>query len=125
MVTELQLETSDNSVFGEVDMTEAAWDQEELPKVKPSSHPSNLVWKGFAFFTFLPYTKSVMGFYNNTSTGFTLTEYLCQHFSVAFVQSTVSSMTLCASYTVYNHAVQNTAHSNAGVGHLLVTILDK
>ena len=47
MVTELQLETSNSSVF-EVDTTEAAWDQ-ELPKVKLSSHPSNLIWKGLCF----------------------------------------------------------------------------
>ena len=44
MVTELQLQTNDNSVFGEVDTTEAAWDQEELPKVKPSSNRS--IWYG-------------------------------------------------------------------------------
>ena len=45
MVTELQLQTSNNSVF-EVDTTEAAWDQEELPKVKLSSHPSIGYGKG-------------------------------------------------------------------------------
>ena len=44
MVTELRLQTTNNSVFHEVETTEAAWDQEELPKVKPSSHPS--IWYG-------------------------------------------------------------------------------
>ena len=48
MVTEFQLETSNSSVF-EVDTIETAWDQEELSKVKLSSHPSNLVWKGLCF----------------------------------------------------------------------------
>ena len=70
MVTELQLETRNNSVSDEAHTTEAAWVQEELPKVKPFSRPSSLVWKGFAFFTFLPYIRSVMGFYDNTPTGF-------------------------------------------------------
>ena len=59
MATELQLKTSNNSVFDEVHMTEAAWDQEKLLEVTPSSHQSNLEWKAFAFFTFL---RSVMGF---------------------------------------------------------------
>ena len=86
-------------------MTEAAGDQEELPKLKPSYYPSNLVWKGFAFFNFLPYVRSMMGFYKNTSTGFSRTEYKCQYFSVVFVQSTLCSTTLCSRYTVYNHAV--------------------
>ena len=62
MVTELQLKTSNNSVFDEVHTTEAAWDQEELLKVTPSSDQSNLEWKAIAFFTFLPYVRSVMGF---------------------------------------------------------------
>ena len=43
-MTELQLQTSNNSVFVEVDTTEAAWDQDELLKIEPSSHPS--IWYG-------------------------------------------------------------------------------
>ena len=37
-MTELQLQTSNNSVFDEVDTTEAAWDQEELPKLNLLIH---------------------------------------------------------------------------------------
>ena len=48
MVAELQLETSNSSVF-EVHTIEAAWDQEELPKVRLSSHTSSVIWKGLCF----------------------------------------------------------------------------
>ena len=66
MVTQLQLETNNNSA-SLLYMPEAACDQEELPKVR----------RGFAFFTFLPYTRSVMRFYKNTSTDFSTTAHKC------------------------------------------------
>ena len=42
-MTDLQLQTTNNSVFDEVDTTEAAWDQEELPKLNLLTH---LIWYG-------------------------------------------------------------------------------
>ena len=43
VVIQLQLKASDNSVFAEVDMTETAGDQEELPKLNLLIHS---IWYG-------------------------------------------------------------------------------
>ena len=68
-------------------MTEAAWDQEELPKLTFFSS-IQFVWKGFAFFTFLPYARSVeFSHYKNTSTDFSTTANKCQDFSKGFVSN--------------------------------------